>query len=1475
MLSVAGTGSVFGLSEIEGTAPAPTGVDLVAAYDTGILDSDDITNLDNSAAEKLLHFAVSGTTVGAIVTLYADGVAIGSAAATDTITTIATDGAHDLADGVCAITARQSLPGDTESSDSPALNVTIDTVAPVQSLNQLTKLMADDGASADNFGCSVSISGNTAIVGAYSADDLGNSSGAAYVFEDTGLGWTQVAELIATDGAAGDCFGRSVAVSGNTAIVGAPADSSIRHTAGSVYVFEDTGSGWTQVAKLTATDGAVDDHFGYSVSISGDIVIVGTYRAGLSGSAYIFEDAGLGWTQVAKLTDDEGTRFEYFGHSVSISGTTAIVGAYFDDLDSGSAHIFNDTGSGWTRVAKLTAADGAVDDHFGYSVSISGNTAIVGAFRNDEHGFNSGSAYVFEDTASGWTQVSKLTADDGTGGEYFGHSVSISGTTIMVGAYNDDGYHTKSGSAYLFESTGSTWSQLAKVVVNEGELFDYFGSSVSINDGTVIIGMPGGDGERLNSGSAYVFTRAPFLDLQTASDSGVSHTDDITHDNTPTFDVAAVPYFRVYRNGSQISGDYETGKSYTDSVPADGTYVYTVVAMDAAGNESPADSGLSITIDTDAPPAPTAPKLQPASDTGISDTDNVTSDTTPTFDVEAFPYFRLRRDGFLTGGSGTGTSWTDSVPADGVYAYTLTAVDVAGNESPPSAPLTVTVDTLAPPLLPRQLAKLVAGDGTPGDEFGRCVSLSGDTAFVAAYRNESDRGAAYVFDESVSGWPQLAKLIASDGEAGDEFAWSLSVSGNTAIIGTDWDDDRGFHAGAAYIFEDTGSGWTQVAKLTAADAGADDRFGDAVAIIGNTVIVGAPKHNSEWGAVYVFQNTGSGWTQVAELVASGFSYLFGRSVAISDNTILVGGSGNSSRGSAYVFENSGSGWVQTATLIASDGAAGDAFSDSLAISGGVAVIGAAKDDDHGTSSGSAYMFEKISGTWTQVAKLVPEDGAADDGFGCSVSISDGTAIIGARNDDDNGLNSGSVYVFVDGDSGWTQVAKTTAGGGARVSGFGSSVSISGLLTVVSAYNSAYVFSLAPTLDLQAVSDTGTSDADNITSDNTPTFDVGAAPYFRVYRDGVRISGDYESGTNYTDVAGIDGAHDYTVRSVDAAGNESVESSVLTVNIDTAMPTVALVASATTTDTTPNVTVTAFDDSELPDGTAVALDVDLNNDGDFDDAGERGYVCAALTGGAATFDIEPAVSVGVYPLRARVADMAGNEDAGAAITTIVFLGDANVDLVVDDRDASILAAHWRQAGGWADGDFNGDGSVDDRDASILATHWHAAAPGTTPGDANVDGMVNELDSAILTDHWRQRGGWIDGDFNGDEFVDDLDAAILTAHWGETAESQTPVADIVQSTDEPALALDARFIGPRQAPMTAVARRRIEPCRAVERAATSVAARDAALSEVLDDAESLDYRLAWSYAMASRQSPRRNDAPRDDSVLAIDLLLMDSQ
>ena len=323
------------------------------------------------------------------------------------------------------------------------------------------------------------------------------------------------AKLTASDGGPSDEFGHSVSVSGNTALIGAPNDDDVASNAGAAYVFVRSGSSWTEQEKLTALDGAGSDEFGYVVSLSGDTAVVGAYRdddaGSTSGSAYVFGRSGGSWSQQEKLTAADGASSDEFGFAVAVSGDTAVIGAPNDDDDgsnSGSAYVYVGSGGSWTSQEKLTAGDSAVDDEFGFSVSVSGDTAVIGAPDDDDDGSNSGSAYVFVRSGNSWTQQEKLTASDAAANDNFGFAVSVSVDTAVIGAYRDDDAGSTSGSAYVFVRSGSSWTEQQKLTAGDAAAGDSFGFAVSVSGDTAVIGARNDDDDGSNSGSAYVFVRS-------------------------------------------------------------------------------------------------------------------------------------------------------------------------------------------------------------------------------------------------------------------------------------------------------------------------------------------------------------------------------------------------------------------------------------------------------------------------------------------------------------------------------------------------------------------------------------------------------------------------------------------------------------------------------------------------------------------------------------------------------------------------------------------------------------------------------------------------------------------------------------------------------------------------------------------------------------------------------------------------------
>ena len=359
---------------------------------------------------------------------------------------------------------------------------------------------ASDGEAGDKFGTSVSISGDYAVIGSPGfANSVGNKNGKAYVFKRSGSSWIQEV-ILAPFANPGDHFGHSVAISGDYIVVGSPYAGINQNTnRGKVHIFKRTGTSWTQTINFSASDGMMNDEFGISVAISGDYAVVGSHRHNTNGNndqgkAYVFKRTGTSWAQESTLMASDGAADDYFGISVSISGDYVVVGSHLHNTDGndnqGKAYVFKRTNTTWAQESALFADDGAIGDLFGFSVSISGDYVIVSSHLHNSNGNNNqGKAYIFKRTDTSWAQEATLLANDGLSNDQFSASVSISGDYAIIGSYlHDINGIFGIGKAYVFRRSGTSWIQEEALVAGDGEGGSNFGLSVAISSNNTIVG---------------------------------------------------------------------------------------------------------------------------------------------------------------------------------------------------------------------------------------------------------------------------------------------------------------------------------------------------------------------------------------------------------------------------------------------------------------------------------------------------------------------------------------------------------------------------------------------------------------------------------------------------------------------------------------------------------------------------------------------------------------------------------------------------------------------------------------------------------------------------------------------------------------------------------------------------------------------------------------------------------------------------
>ena len=809
------------------------------------------------------------------------------------------------------------------------------------------RLSADERAEDNYLGWAVAASGDTFVIGSPGTDP----GGVAYVFRYGAAGWMLEALLRRPGGVVSGQYGQAVAIDGDTILVGAQTDAtSGAQYPGAVYVYVRDGVTWTEQAKLLITvvagNGGSPD-FGAAVAVSGDLALVGAPDAGPGGRVFPFERTGTTWDAMPFITASDLQQWDTYGVSVAIDGDRAVVGNTLND-PVGTIYVLERTGPDdiWREQAILTASDGQT---IGGGVAIEGDTIVsVGAGSGiwAPHPF-AVNAYVFRGGGMTWTEEAILTSSFGAP---LSNVVAISGERVVVGSPFDDVDGNWSGSATVFERSGTTWSEVEFLTPSLGEAGAEFGWGVAISGDAVVAGAPLADPSATeNTGIAYAF-----------EESGGSWTETTVLDEN----------------------DAATGDSLGRAVAIDGETA--IVGADTKG-DSGVDSGAAYVYERSGKTWHRQAKL-------------------------------LASDG------AAGDRFGGAVAVSGDTAL----IGAAGNDGAGSA----YVFERAGEEWSEQ-ARLTAVATAPGDAFGTSVSVDGDLALVGA-PGHLGAGAAHAFERTGSSWIEEATLTAGDGAPGDGLGGAVSLSLGSALAGAPGDDDDGNDAGSAYVFLRPGTSWSEQSRLAAAATAAGDEFGGAVALWGGTALIGASGADGV-GAAYVFDRSGSTWSEAAtftpELGVAGDEY--GASVALWIDTALVGAPGvDGGEGAVFSHHRIGGTWSARAELRDSSPAAGDAFGSSVAVSRKTSVTGAVGDSFAASNAGAAlvhlesfspgevYCTAGISASGCQAfisASGIPS-ATATSGFDLSVTnlegAKNGLFFYGTNGRQANAWGSGTSYVCV-------------------------------------------------------------------------------------------------------------------------------------------------------------------------------------------------------------------------------------------------------------------------------------------------------------------------------------------------------------------------------------------------------------------------------------------------------------------------------
>ena len=674
---------------------------------------------------------------------------------------------------------------------------------------------------AEGFGSSVSLSGDLALIGNPSNSEVDISAGAAYIFAWDGFSWNET-KLLASDASGGQQFGAAVSISGTRALVGAKYGNDNDGYSGSVYMYEFDGNDWIET-RISPSDGAMFDLFGASVSIDNNRILIGAsqdeHEGTLSGSAYIYDWDGLDWIET-KIIASDAADFANFGSSVSVDGNTVVIGANGDDVNgenSGSAYVYQWNGNDWQE-QKLVPSDGAANDFFG-QVDVNNNRIVIGSISDDDNGNNSGSSYVYDWNGSNWIE-SKLLASDGSANDSFGSAVALFGDFIFVGAPNDDEGLDNAGSAYIYQWNSTNWDE-SKQFLSPGSAGDQFGFSVSYSNNRVLIGAPNDVENGITSGSAYIF-----------------------------------------------SWDGQSWNS-TKIIPS-----------------TPVDFGL----------------------------------------------------------------------------------------------------------------------------FGYAVSIDGDRAAISAIfdtGNAPNSGTVYLYDWDGNNWIE-SQISATDGGGYDQFGYSVDLSGNRLLVGSISDEDNGPSSGSAYFYDWNGNTWSET-KITPSDGASNDYFGSSVNLHEDRALIGATGA-STIGAVYLYEWNGIDWNEVKIEPVNQNAGDFGHAVSLNNDRFVVGapfGYDNGTYfGSAYIYDWDGFSWVET-KLNSTNISSSNQYGYAVSLLGNKIVVGNPDDTlDNENYFGSVFIYDWDGNTWSET-KLTANNPGNGDFFGSTIQITQDSLVVGARHATYNNMGKAS------------------------------------------------------------------------------------------------------------------------------------------------------------------------------------------------------------------------------------------------------------------------------------------------------------------------------------------------------------------------------------------------------------------------------------------------------------------------------------
>lgn len=961
------------------------------------------------------------------------------------------------------------------------------------------KILSCDGVANDVFGYSVSIDGDYAVIGAQNE----GSWGSAYVYRRSSTTWTELAKLEASDQATDAFFGNSVAISGDTVVVGANGRDDNGSDSGAAYVFTKPSGDWqnmTETQKLTPGDAAAGDFFGISVGVSGSRIVVGSPFSG-TGAAYIFE-YGVSWTETDKLVGSDSVSGDGLGLDVGISGNAVIASAFLDDSAKGSAYIFEYDGS-WSQSAKLTASDGVGGDFLGYSAAISGNTAVVGAPGTASV---PGKAYVYEKSGA-WADATEdaiLTASDAANNDSFGREVAADGTNVVVGAYKDN---SDTGAAYLFVKPPSGWSNMTetnKYTASDAATGDFYGRYMAMSGDFILIGAYNDDDNGGDSGSVYAYDANVYFPPDQPSDfyasafAGTSVTLNWT-DNSDDETGFNIYYDTVnIQPGSPNATNTAGDTTYTASGLTAGTTYYFWVTAENTNGES---ATITASAATDSVCGNGVPEVGETCDDGNTDSDDGCSATCQSESCgDGIMQFSEQCDDSNTdNGDGCSASCLTEYCGDGIVNNNGTETCDGGPDC--TVLCTILTACTLPDLVTSEVKIPAPADVEMFYSVDSNVHINGNYAFVGGVNTISKIWQVDIYKFDGINWNHLKTLI--DGvDTGFGSFTDTNDDGSLFIVGS----IGGPFTGTAHIFgRDMGGvdNFGLIKSIVADDGQTGDLFGTSVQIDGSYAVVGAygaPGLTFD-GAAYIFEKDSDGaggvladnWGQIKKLTGVTTGYM-GTGVDLENDRLAVGEAGkNGFAGEINIYEKDFGGvnnWGLVAETTADGAVAPDTIGITVSLEGDTLLAGQL---DQALGNNYVYVFEKDEdgpNMWGNTTKFQADDAGLADEFGTwGLELIGDVAYVGAGYNDTNASNAGAAYIFYrhqGGADNWGQLQRIVPSDIADSDNFGIGLHTDGARVIMTSRGSgvggaSYIYDAA-TCPLPAPSSSGGSSSGGITSE---------------------------------------------------------------------------------------------------------------------------------------------------------------------------------------------------------------------------------------------------------------------------------------------------------------------------------------------------------------------------------------------------------